>query len=207
MSGAENTAPPVGEMTHLRMSDGATVGVYRTPASGARRGGLVLLQEIFGLTEHIRDLCHQFAAEGLEVLAPALFDREARGLQASYSAEDVARTVRIAREEHPFATSVADVQTCVDALRAGGPVFVVGYCYGGSLAWAAACRCDGVAAVSGYYGSLVPALSIETPRCPVILHFGRDDESIPMEAVELVQARQPGTAVFVYPARHGFNSD
>lgn len=196
-----------GSMISMKMDDGASIGVYHAAPAGVRRGGLVLIQEIFGVTEHIREQCGRFAEEGYEVLAPALFDREAPGLQAGYGAEDVQASLRIARELHPFEQSIADVQVCIDALGSKGPVFITGYCYGGSVTWAAACRCSGLAAASGYYGSMIPRMADETPRCPTILHFGRHDKSIPMDGVEAVRARHPGVQIHVYDAGHGFNSD
>lgn len=197
-----------GSMERMTMSDGAEVGVYHVHPSGERRGGLVLVQEIFGVTDHIRELCDEYAADGYEVLAPALFDREHPGFEAEYTGEGFDRAVELARKLHPFDLSLADVQTCVDALAARGPVFVVGYCYGGSVAWFAATRLNGVAAASGYYGSLVPGGADEAPRCPVALHFGRYDQGIPMESVERVIAKAwPQVDVHVYDAGHGFNSD
>ena len=203
--------PPMttrGELTPLRMSDGASIGVYQVQPAGVRRGGLVLIQEIFGVTEHIREQADGWADAGYEVWAPALYDRVAPGLQASYSPEDIERALRIAKVEHPFATSVKDTATCIDGLAArGGPVFITGYCYGGSVSWAAACRCAGLAAASGYYGGNIPALADETPRCPTILHFGRHDQNIPLDAVEKVSAKHPEVPVYLYDAGHGFNSD
>jgi carboxymethylenebutenolidase len=99
------------------------------------------------------------------------------------------------------------VQTCIDSLKDKGPVFITGYCYGGSVSWAAACRCTGLAAASGYYGSMIPRLAEETSRCPTILHFGKLDKSIPLEGVEAVRARHPEIEVHLYDAGHGFNSD
>ncbi|MBC7955882.1 MAG: dienelactone hydrolase family protein [Cytophagales bacterium] len=196
-----------GTMTSMTMSDGASIGVYQVQPQGERKGGLVLIQEIFGVTEHIKEQADRFADQGYEVLAPAVYDREAPGLQASYSPGDIAKAVNIARVLHPFALTMADTQTCIDALKARGPVYITGYCYGGSVSWAAACRCSGLAAASGYYGSLVPAMAAETPKCPTILHFGRHDAGIPMEGVEKVQAAHPEVPVYVYEAGHGFNSD
>ncbi|OYX37440.1 dienelactone hydrolase family protein, partial [Sphingomonas sp. 32-62-10] len=173
-----------------------------------RRGGLVLVQEIFGVTDHIRDLCDEYAQDGYEVLAPALFDREHPGFEADYTGEGFARAVQLARELHPFDQSLSDVQTCIDALTGKGPVFVVGYCYGGSVAWFAATRLTGVTAASGYYGSLIPGAVDEEPKVPVILHFGRYDNGIPMEGVDKVVARDwPNATVHIYEAGHGFNSD
>ena len=196
-----------GRMISMTMSDGASIGVYHVEPQGPRRGGLVLVQEIFGVTDHIKEQCDLYAAEGYEVLAPALFDREVPGFQASYSAEDIQEAIKIARDQHPFDRSVADVQTCIDALKDKGPVFITGYCYGGSVTWAAACRCEGLAAAAGYYGRLIPDMVDETPRCPTILHFGKHDASIPLDGVEKVRAAHPEVQVYLYDAGHGFNSD
>jgi carboxymethylenebutenolidase len=193
----------------MTMSDGALIDVYRAVPSGRRKGGLVLIQEIFGVTDHIRELSDEYAADGYEVLAPALFDREHPGFEAGYDGEGFARAVELARTVHPFAVSLADAQTCIDALKAGGPVFITGYCYGGSVAWAMAGQSDDLAAASCYYGSMVPTLFIDrTPKCPTICHFGRFDSGIPMEGVEaLIAKRHPTAEIFVYEAGHGFNSD
>lgn len=197
-----------GAMIRMTMADGADVAVYHVEPAGTRRGGLVLVQEIFGVTDHIRELCDDYAQNGYEVLSPALFDREHPGFEASYTGEDFARAVQLARELHAFDQSLSDVQTCIDALSSRGPVFVVGYCYGGSVAWFAATRLTGVTAASGYYGSLVPGAVEEEPKVPVILHFGRFDSGIPMEGVDKVIARDwPNATVHVYEAGHGFNSD
>ena len=138
-----------GTMESMTMSDGATIAVYHAQPTEDRRGGLVLVQEIFGVTDHIRDLCDEYAADGYEVLAPALFDREHPGFEADYSGDGLARGIELARQLHPFELSLTDVQTCIDSLAPAGPVFVVGYCYGGSVAWFAATRLTGVAAASG----------------------------------------------------------
>ncbi len=198
----------MGAMETMTMGDGAVVAVYRAQPGGKRRGGLVLVQEIFGVTDHIRELADEYAAEGYEVLAPALFDREHPGFAADYTGPDFARAVELARVLHPFETSVKDVQTCIDALAERGPVFVVGFCYGGSVAWAAATRMHGVAAASAYYGSLIPSFADEEPKVPVIAHFGRYDHGIPLDGVEKVAAKAwPNAEVFVYEAGHGFDSD
>ena len=196
-----------GTMIKMKMKDGAEIGVYHVEPKGTRRGGLVVIQEIFGVTDHIKEMCDGFAADGYEVLGPSLYDREAPGFQATYSPEDVQKAIKIARGEHPFDLSVKDSQTCIDALKAKGPVFITGYCYGGSVTWAAACKCDGLAAASGYYGGNIAQMAEWTPKCPTILHFGKHDHGIPMEAVEKVQKLHPEVKVYVYDAGHGFNSD
>lgn len=199
----------MGQMIRMTMSDGAEIGVYHAEAKGERRGGLVLVQEIFGVTDHIRELCDEYAEDGFEVLAPALYDREHPGFEADYTGPDFERAVELARELHPFELSLKDAQTCIDALKEKGPVFITGYCYGGSVAWAMAGQSGDLAASSAYYGSLVPTMfADQAPRCAAIAHFGRYDTGIPMEGVEsLIAKKHPMAEIFVYEAGHGFNSD
>ncbi len=196
-----------GTMTSMPMSDGASIGVYHVQPTGPRRGGLVLIQEIFGVTEHIREQCDGYAADGYEVLAPALYDRVAPDFQATYSPEDIQKAMKVARELHDFQQALKDVQTCIDALKDKGPVFMTGYCYGGSVSWAMACRSPDLAAASGYYGGMIPSMADQTPKCPTILHFGRHDHGIPMDSVEALAAKHPEVPVHVYEAGHGFQSD
>lgn len=198
-----------GQMIRKKMSDGAELAVYHVEPAGTRRGGLVLIQEIFGVTDHIRDLCDEYADDGYEVLAPALFDREHPGFEAEYAGADYERAVELAGKLHPFSLSLDDAQTCIDALKEKGPVFMVGYCYGGSVTWAMAGRDSGLAAASAYYGKYVPTTYIaETPKCATICHFGLYDMGIPMEGVEsLIAKKHPTAQIFVYEAGHGFNSD
>ena len=197
-----------GQMKKMAMADGAEIAVYHVEPIGTRRGGLVLVQEIFGVTDHIRELCDEYAQDGYEVLAPALYDREHPGFEADYTGEDFARAVELARDLHPFDLSLSDVQTCIDLLVPKGPVFMVGYCYGGSICWFGATRMHGLTAASGYYGGLIPAAADEEPKIPVMLHFGRYDSGIPMEGVDKVIAKDwPNATVYVYEAGHGFNSD
>jgi carboxymethylenebutenolidase len=196
-----------GQMIRMTMSDGAEIGVYHVGAKGPRRGGLLLVQEIFGVTEHIREQCDLYADEGYEVLAPALYDRVGPDFQATYEPDDIQKAIKVARELHSFPQALEDCQSCIDRLKASGPVFVTGYCYGGSVSWAMACRSPDLAAASGYYGSMVASMADQTPKCPTILHFGRNDHGIPMEGVEKVAALHPEVGVHVYEAGHGFNSD
>ncbi len=198
----------MGQMIKKKMSDGAEIGVYHAQPKGERRGGLVVIQEIFGVNPHIRDMADSYAAEGYEVLAPALFDREAPDFQSDYSPNTFKEALWLAREEHPFDLSIADTQTCIDALKSKGPVFMTGYCYGGSVTWAAACKCTGLAAASGYYGSyILSKLKDWQPQCPTILHFGKHDDGIPLAEVEKLTALHPDVPIYVYDAGHGFNSD
>ncbi len=194
---------------NVEMSDGAQIAVYHAQPEGNRKGGLVLIQEIFGVTDHIRELCAEYAADGYEVLSPSLFDRVHSGFEAEYTGADFERAVQLARSLHPFPQSLADAQSCIDMLKDKGPVFITGYCYGGSVAWAMAGQSDDLAAASCYYGSLIPTIfADQVPKCATIAHFGRYDTGIAMEGVEALIAKQHQTAqIFVYDAKHGFNSD
>ena len=185
-------------------TDGFVFSAYRAPPEDARRGGLVLIQEIFGVTDHIRGLADGFATDGYETIAPSFYDRQQRGFEAGYDAESVAAGRRYS-EAAPWDEVAADLDAAVAALAP--PVFVAGYCWGGSATWLAACRCEGVAAASAFYGRRIPELLSETPRCPIILHFGRHDPTIPPATVEQIAEAFPDIPIHRYDAGHGFFSD
>lgn len=200
----------MGETIRITMSDGHALPCYHVMPEGERRGGLVLVQEIFGVTEHIREMCEEFAADGYEVLSPELFDRIEPGCQLGYSGADWERAVKIAREEQPFDQSLADTDQCLRWMAArGGPTFIVGYCYGGSIAWRMAQTCDLLDAASCYYGGFIATrFADEAPRCATIAHFGRYDSLVDFAPVEkLIEKQHPTAQIFVYEAGHGFNSD
>jgi carboxymethylenebutenolidase len=188
------------------MADGANVEVLHLDPLGQRRGGVILIQEIFGLTAHIEEQCAVFADKGYEVLAPALFDRERPSLELGYSDADIAEAISVLKG-HPLELSLSDAATCIDLLARSGPVFMVGYCYGGSVTYASACQLPGLAAASCYYGGMLPTLADTAPLCPTYVHLGRYDKDIPVEAVTGKLRRHVTVETFVYPAGHGFNSD
>lgn len=200
----------MGETIHIAMDDGHSLPVYHAVPEDRRRGGLVLVQEIFGVTEHIRELCDEFASEGYEVLSPGLFDRVEPGCELGYTGADWDRAVAIARGEHDWEQGLRDTQRCIDWLKEqGGPVFIVGYCFGGSVAWRMAQTSPDLAAASCYYGGFIATrFADESPLCATICHFARFDSMVDFAAVEKLIANQHPTAqIFVYEAGHGFNSD
>ena len=184
--------------------DGFRFGAWRQTPPDARRGALIVIQEIFGVTDHIRETAASFAEEGYETLAPSLYDRRAPGFEAGCEEADIARA-RDLSESTPWDEAAADLAACVAALEP--PVFAVGYCWGGSAAWLAACRVGGLAAASSYYGRRIPEFVGESPLCPVIAHFGRHDPSIPPEVVETIAEAHPDIPLYIYDAGHGFASD
>lgn len=181
--------------------DGTEIGTYRAAAAGARRGGVVVVQEIFGVSAHVRERCDAYAAAGYDAIAPSIFDRVERGFQAPLDAEGLQKG-RAAVESSPWAQVAADIQAAIDALAP--PVFVTGFCYGGAVTWLAAARCRGVTAASAFYGRLINNLLDDAPRVPIILHYGERDPSIPAAAVAQVRERYPDLPVHLYPAGHGF---
>jgi carboxymethylenebutenolidase len=197
-----------GEMRNMTSGDGATVGCYHVQPQGvARRGGLVLVMEIFGVNDHIKELCDSYAAEGFEVLSPQLYDRVERGFAVGYAPEDIQRGLAL-RSRNSYDNTVTDVQMCIDELKARGPVVCTGFCYGGSVTWLAAGRCRDLAAAAGFYGGAIKDFLNERPRCPTILHFGEKDASIPLADVERIRGTHPEVTVYVYEgADHGFCSD
>jgi carboxymethylenebutenolidase len=195
----------MGETIKLKSRfDGVELAAYRAAPRDARRGGLVLAQEIFGVTDHIRELCEGFAEDGYEVIAPAFFDRTAPGFEADYSPASIDKGKALSQAT-PWEQVQGDLQAAIDALAP--PVFAVGYCWGGAVAWLAACRCDGLTAAAGYYGRRISELVDETPKVPTILHFGKTDASIPPESIEAIRERHPELPIFLYDAGHGFVSD
>jgi carboxymethylenebutenolidase len=181
---------------------------YHAAEKGERKGGVVVIQEIFGLDEHVRRDVDRWAGLGFEAIAPSLYDRREPGFLAHHDAEGMAAGIFHARAT-PLDQALADIAACRDYLAPRGKVCVVGYCYGGSLAWLAACKLDGLAAASSYYGSLVQANAALHPKCPTIIHLGRQDGGIPADAVKAdVQAANPGVPVYIYEdAGHGFNNE
>ncbi len=199
----------MGDWITLTASDGHGLAAYRAAPDGPAKAGLVVVQEIFGVNAHIRDVADGFAAEGYLAIAPALFDRIEPGIELDYTPDDATRG-RELRAEIATETVLLDVAAAVAAARegagAGSDVGVVGYCWGGSLAWLAACRLPVEAAV-GYYGAMVHQHRHETPRCPVMLHFGERDQGIPNEEVAEVRETHPKIPIHGYDAGHGFNCD
>ena len=183
-------------------SDGFVFDAVRVPAEGARKGGLVMIQEIFGLNSFMLAAARRFAAEGFEVLLPSMFDRQETG----FVREGHDQAALVAGSGHARANglenAMTDIAACIDMLE--GPVFITGFCYGGSMSYHAACQLDGLSAASCYYGSLLPKAKDNEPKCPTIAHFGKHDPHIPLEGVEAFKQARHDVLTYIYDAGHGF---
>ncbi|MDR3535030.1 MAG: dienelactone hydrolase family protein [Acetobacteraceae bacterium] len=195
----------MGKTIDLKAADGHTLSAYVAGPEGATKG-IVVIQEIFGVNHHMRDMADRFAAAGYAVVAPALFDRAERGVELGYTPDDIAKG-REYRMKLTDAQVMADVEAAAAHL-AGKKLGIVGYCFGGTVAWWGATRSKSFTAACGWYGGGIAGTKDERPTCPVELHFGEKDASIPMTDVEAIRAAQPKVESFVYPgAGHGFGCD
>jgi carboxymethylenebutenolidase len=196
----------MGTMITLTAGDGHRLQAYEAKSDGRARGGIVVVQEIFGVNGHVRRVADGYAADGYRVLAPALFDRVRPGIELGYTDADIGEG-RAIREKVSFEQALLDVAAAQQALSESGKVGVVGYCWGGTVTWLSAARLDGFAAASSYYGGGIGKFAGEKPRCPTQCHFGEKDHAISLDEVDAVRKANPGVEVFLYPAGHGFNCD
>ncbi len=196
----------MGEFIKLTTKDGVTIGAYKAEPSGAPRGGIVVLQEIFGVNAHIRKIADGFAAQGYLVVAPALFDRIAPDVDLGYEPDDFKRGMEICVRTK-LEDVLMDIEAAIAVAAQVGRVGIVGYCWGGTMAYAATAHLSGLAAAVCYYGSGIAGMVHETLRAPIEFHFGERDKSIPSADVEKIRAAHPDSAYFLYPADHGFNCD
>ena len=197
----------MGQTITLSAKDGFKPTAYEAKPSGKARGGLVMVQEIFGVNNHMKRTADVYAAAGYHVVAPGFFDRVGKDIQLGYGEADIAKGREI-RGKLNWDQILADVQAGIDALKGAGKLGIIGYCFGGSVAWLGATRFKDFSASVCFYGGNIAQFSEEKPNCPVQMHFGEKDQSIPMTDVEAIRAAQPNVEVFVYPgAEHGFGCD
>ena len=196
----------MGEFTTLMARDGHEFNAWLTPPTGAARGALVIAQEIFGVNHHIRKVADGFAADGYLVIAPCLFDRIRRGIELDYS-EKSTQEGRGYRLQIPKEKTLLDLGASINVVKHAGRVAVVGYCWGGTLAYLAACDLPVICAVSYYGGQIARDHLDKHPKRPVLYHFGEKDPYIPASDIEKIRAADPNGIVHIYPADHGFNCD
>lgn len=195
----------MGENVRLTAADGHDLGAYRTDPAANAKGGIVVIQEIFGVNSHVRDVCDHLAQQGYVALAPALFDRITPGIELGYTEDDLHDGFGY-MQEVGNETPMLDIQSAADALKSEGKVGAIGFCWGGQLAWLTSKTVDVDCSV-GYYGVAVHDTLEPEPKCPMLLHFADNDVFVPPEAAEQVRKAYPEMPIYNYPANHGFNCD
>ena len=203
----------MGHMVQLKAADGTAVPAYEARPAGQPRGAVVVLQEIFGVNSHIREVADGYAAQGYLAVAPATFHRVKAGVELGYTEADMNEGFgyKNAVEALPEPGVLQDIQAAIDhaAHASGGKVGIVGYCWGGLLTWRSACLLKGLSAAAPYYGGGVTteAETARHPSVPVLAHFAEEDKWIPMDTVHAFAKAHPEVELHTYAAHHGFNCD
>lgn len=201
----------MGSFIDLKAADGFVFPAYVAQPAGQPKGGVVVLQEIFGVNSHIRAVADGYAQEGWLAVAPSTFHRVKTGVELGYEQDDMAAgmALKTAVEALPAPGVMPDIQAAIDHAAQAGKVGIVGYCWGGLLTWRAACTLERLAAASPYYGGgmTTPDEVARRPKVPVLAHFGDRDHWIPLNSVEAFAKAHPEVQVQVYHADHGFNCD
>ena len=195
----------MGEFTTLMARDGHEFRAWLTAPTGKAKGAVVVIQEIFGVNSHIRAVTDSFAADGYVAIAPCLFDRVRMGIELSYTGEEMQEGRGYVMQLKPEET-LKDISAALAIVKHGGRVGTVGYCWGGKMAYLAACDLPVACAVS-YYGGGITQVLDKKPKCPVMYHFGERDKHITQEDVAKIKAAHPEGRFYLYPADHGFNCD
>jgi len=197
----------MGKHVSLTAADKHQLGGYRADPAGTPKGAIVVIQEIFGVNSHIRNVCDRFAGEGYVAVAPALFDRQVKDFQSGYSPDEITEARKFIANPD-WDAMLRDTDAAIKDVKSAGPVGIVGFCMGGTVAFLAATRLSGLAAAVGYYGGAIVKFADEKPKCPTELHFGEKDAGIPMTDVETIRKKRPDVTIFTYAeAGHGFHCD
>ncbi|MSQ59715.1 MAG: dienelactone hydrolase family protein [Betaproteobacteria bacterium] len=196
----------MGKIIELAASDGHRFSAYRAGPPGKIRGALVVVQEIFGVNSHIRGVTDGYAADGYVCIAPAFYDRAQRNYETGYSQDEIQAGI-VVMQKLDWNNTMKDVQATLDALKSSGKVGIVGYCWGGTVAWLAAARVSGLACAIPYYGGGISGFIGEKPKCPVMFQFGEQDQNPNLEQAKNVAAAHPSAIAHFYAAGHGFNCD
>ena len=202
----------MGKMIELTAADGHKLAAYRAdpPGTGATagkpRGGLVVIQEIFGVNRHIKQVADGYAADGYVAIAPAMFDRVRKNVDLGYTPDDIAKG-RDIRTKVTTDMAMKDVQAAVKEAAEAGKVGIVGYCWGGFVTWMAATNVSGLSCAVPYYGGGILDNANLEPKVPVMGHFGDKDQHIPVDGVRKLAEKHKKQQIFIYEADHGFNCD
>jgi carboxymethylenebutenolidase len=187
----------------LRAADGHQLSAHVARPESKARGAVIVVQEIFGVNSHVRRVAEQYAAEGYLAIAPAMFDRLRRGVELGYDAAGLQAGIELMMKATNEG-AIADLDAAIEAVAHAGHVGMVGYCWGGRVAYLASCRTN-IAAAVAYYGGGIAQLLDDKPRCPMMFHFGEHDSHIPLPEVDRIRRAFPAGEYHLYPAGHGFN--
>jgi len=197
----------MGKNITLTAADGHKLGAYRADPAGVAKGSVVVIQEIFGVNHHIRSVCDRVAAAGYAAVAPALFDRIEPGFESGYSPGEISAAMRFV-ENPDFEAFLRDTSAAIGELKSAGPVSIMGFCLGGTVAFAAACNLEGLSSAVCYYGGFIAKMADQKPKVPTLMHFGALDAHIPLSDVEIIRQKRPDCEIHVYQgADHGFHCD
>lgn len=198
----------MGERIRIKAIDGFELNAYRAAPEGAPRGGVVVIQEVWGLNNWVRSVVDRWARHGFLAIAPAMFDRVEYGYESENYGPDQFQVIGALMKTFDQAAAVLDVEAAIDAAAEGGKVGITGYCFGGATTWRAAAMAPGLSAASGYYGGGIQNYIELKPKVPIEMHFGSRDKGIPLEQVEQLKAAHPTADIYTYDGDHGFcNSD
>ena len=196
----------MGKMIELTATDGHKLAAYRADPAGKPRGAIVVIQEIFGVNSHIKQVADGFAADGYVAIAPAMFDRVQKNVDLGYTPEDIAKGREI-RGKVTNDMALKDAEAAVKAASSAGKVGIVGYCWGGLVTWLAAAKIPGLSAAVPYYGGGILDNADLKPKVPLMGHFGDKDQHIPVDGVKKLADKHREHQIFIYSADHGFNCD
>ena len=196
----------MGNMIQLTAADGHKFSAYRSEPKGKPKGALVVIMEIFGVNSHIKRVTDEYAGDGYLAIAPAMFDRVQPGLDIGYTPPDI-EIGRGIMQKMKLDDALKDVTAAMQNVASAGKTGIVGYCWGGTVAWKSACNLAGLACAAPYYGGGIPGLIKEQPKCPVMFHWGETDQSIPLDKAKEVAAAHKNQTHYFYPAGHGFNCE
>ena len=197
----------MGKNITLTAADGQKLGAYRADPAGVAKSSVVVIQEIFGVNHHIRSVCDRVAAAGYAAVAPALFDRIEPGFESGYSPGEISAAMRFV-ENPDFEAFLRDTSAAIGELKSAGPVSIMGFCLGGTVAFAAACNLEGLSSAVCYYGGFIAKMADQKPKVPTLMHFGALDAHIPLSDVEIIRQKRPDCDIHVYQgADHGFHCD
>ena len=193
------------DFLELTAKDNHKFLAYLSQPKDKPKAGIVILQEIFGVNKHIREVVDLYAKNGFLVIAPSLFDRIEKNVELSYNESAVSKGRKL--KDLCDENALKDIEAAISLVSSAGKVGVIGYCWGGSLSWKAACEKLNLSASVCYYGGDIPSLKNNQPNCNVPTHFGELDQGIPIDKVKVFKESKPDVLTYTYPADHGFNCD